>query len=47
MKTTLSLFRTTFAACALGVFTTATVHAADTISVVTFGGAYEAAAKKA
>ncbi|APA89498.1 ABC transporter substrate-binding protein (plasmid) [Paraburkholderia sprentiae WSM5005] len=47
MKTTLSSFRTTLAACALGVFATATVHAADTISVVTFGGAYEAAAKKA
>ncbi|MEM5297265.1 ABC transporter substrate-binding protein [Burkholderia sp. JPY481] len=47
MKTTFSSFRTTLGACALGMFATATVHAADTISVVTFGGAYEAAAKKA
>lgn len=45
MKPSTSLVRTAIAACAVGVFGTA--HAADTISVVTFGGAYETAAKKA
>ncbi|GAB3626416.1 spermidine/putrescine ABC transporter substrate-binding protein [Pandoraea terrae] len=47
MKTRISLVGTTIAACALGVFGAAAAHAANTISVVTFGGAYEAAGKKA
>jgi putative spermidine/putrescine transport system substrate-binding protein len=47
MKTPISLIRTTVAACALGVFGAASAYASDTISVVTFGGAYETAAKKA
>ncbi|CAG9271375.1 putative spermidine/putrescine transport system substrate-binding protein [Paraburkholderia unamae] len=47
MKTNRSMIRTALAACGLGVVAMTGAHAADTISVVTFGGAYEAAAKKA
>lgn len=45
MKISTSLIKTTIAACTVGVFGAA--QAADTISVVTFGGAYETAAKNA
>lgn len=47
MKTNRSMIRTALAACGLGMVAMTGAHAADTISVVTFGGAYEAAAKKA
>src|ERR1700761_2053451 len=47
MKNNRSVFRVAAAACTLGLLAAATAHAADTISVVTFGGAYENAAKQA
>ena len=39
--------KTQCAALAVLAFASVTVEAAETLSVVTFGGAYEAAAKKA
>jgi Spermidine/putrescine-binding periplasmic protein len=42
-----TLIKVQSAALAALAFTTVTVQAAETLSVVTFGGAYEAAAKKA
>ena len=46
MKINRSSFANTIAAFSIGVFSMAATHAAETISVVTFGGAYEPQQKK-
>ncbi len=47
MRTLIKAQSAVLVVLAAAAFTTVTAQAAETLSVVTFGGAYEAAAKKA